>query len=327
MARERNGAAQTLKLFGLLIICYGHIFAIALHGQPPGLIMSKWWVLGDICLFYFSMSSAYFTALHYQSPASMQAYWSRKVRRIGFLFLFISAILLIWFLIQGRDHVFSLLTLANLLGLNGFLNWFHIKNTSPLGAGQWFITALFLFYAVYPLMNRYCSSGRRAGILLWTSAAAAMLGEYFLHYGHSLWSTLFGFAAGFYLCRHRPSLRVSLFFLFAGLLGLAVLRFLAGASSVVSYTFIALCGYILCALTLPKETPWLACNFLRPLDGVFLPLFLMHMYFFHYDFTPSVPVNAILTLILNVLLAKLVISLYTALSKKFAAAASGASGP
>ena len=313
---QNNAAAQTIKLLFLLIICFGHIGAVMTAGKAPGFLMNKWWVLGDIGLFYFSMSSAYFTALRYDTPQLMSSYWQRKVSRIGLQFLFITAILFCYFLMQGRKGIFTLHSLINLFGLNGFLNWFHIRSTSPFGAGQWFITVLFLFYLAYPFINHWFKSRTSMNFLLVIAAVAAMAGESYFHYGHALWSTSFGFITGFYLCRHKPQQRAVL--LCAAGLGLALimLKVLYSSSSVVTYSIIAIMGFCLGLLTLPKDIPWLNFNaFVRPLEGIFLPLFLMHSYFFQYTLVAQPYINALISLICNMILAKIVAIAYAHIQK------------
>ena len=316
MARIQNNAAQTIKLLSLLIICYGHIFMILIDGKTPDFFMGKWWALGDIGIFYLSMSSAYYTALHYNAQQSMAHYWSRKVNRIGIQFLFINVLLFCYFLIQGKMGIFTLHSLVNLLGLNGFLNWFHIHDVSPFGAGQWFITILLIFYFIYPVINRCFRSRSAITFLFVITALAAATSEYFIHYGHSLWSTSFGFVAGFYLCRNTPRQRTSLLYALFLMLILIVLRLLCGSLSVITYSFIATMAFCLGLLTLSKDIPWLAFNYLvRPLDAIFLPLFLIHTYFFKYTFVDQPHINALIILTCNILLAKMITIAYSRFQK------------
>jgi hypothetical protein len=311
MTRIQNNAAQTIKLLSLFAICYGHIFMTLTAGEEPDFLMNKWWVLDSIGLFYFAMSSAYYTTLHYDSPQSMKRYWPRKVSRIGLQFLFINAILFCYFLIQGRDGIFTLHSLVNILGLNGFLNWFRIPNVSPFGAGQWFITVLLLFYLVYPLINRCFTHRSSTTFLLVIAALAGMAGESYLHYGHSLWPTSFGFIAGFYLCRNNPSQRTLSLYAAGLVLALIMLRVLDGTSFILTYSVIAVIGFWLGLLTLPKDIPWLGFNsVVRPLEAIFLPLFLMHTYFFKYTLVAQPYINALINLACNVILAKIVAMAY-----------------
>lgn len=310
MARVRNNCAQTIKFLFLLVICYGHIFSFFTANSPGNALMRNWWVLGDIGLFYFSMSSACFTSLHYSSRSSMQGYLSKKVSRIGLQFLFINILLLIYFMVTGVGNIFSVHTIVNFLGLNGFLNWLGIENTSPFGAGQWFITVLFIFYLLYPVLLSVFQSRESVTGLVFGSIMLALLGQYYLPYGHSLWSTCFGFIAGFYFAKAKPAQYSAYIVLGLGIIVAVAQKMLLGNSTVFAYTAIALLGYFLCAITLPKSISWLELNFLRPMDSVFLPLFLLHTYFFKYNFVAEPHVNSFIVLVLNVILAKLVAMAY-----------------
>lgn len=316
MAGTQSAATRTIKILSLLVICYGNIFHSLTTGMAPGPLMGGWWALADIGLFYLAMSSAYRTALRYETPCSMKHYWPQKFGGIGAQVLFINALLFCWFLIQGKDGLFTAYTLANILGLNGFLSWFHLGGVSPFGAGQWFITLLLLFYLAYPLINRYCASPATTAFTLIAFGHAAMAGEFLFHHGHPLWSTSFGFVAGFYLCRNKPPLRKA--FLSAGgtVLGLAVFKLLGGGSSVTTYVIIAMLGFLLGLLTLPKDIPQLALNsLLRPLDAALLPLLLLHTYFFEYAFVAQPHLNALIVLACNVALAKIVSAAYAPFRK------------
>ncbi len=312
MAAMKNNAAQTIKLLGLLIICFEHIVFLNVN-ESRNIFIKNIWILGDIAMFYFSMSSAYFTAMRYQSASAMHGYWSRKISRIGLQFLFVNAIIFLYCVWARPEGVFSFHTLVVFLGLDGFLNWFRIHNQSPLGAGQWFITALFLFYVLYPVLDRTFRSKRSLNLLLGAAAVLACMGQSWLPYGHALWSTSFGFIAGFYSCRTGQSRRSAWW-----LVGLAVLIGVAGKLAlfhmpVISYSIIALVGYALGQATLPREVPWLGWKIVRPLDAIFLPLFLIHMYFFFHTFVDQPYVNSLIILALDIVAAKMISMVYARL--------------
>lgn len=307
METKHNNAAQTLKVLSLLAICYGHIFSSL--SASAGVIMKNWWVIGDIGMFYFAMSSAYFTALRYNSAQAMRQYWPRKVRRIGLQFLFISFILLLFFIWRGDSGVFTVHTIVNLLGLNGFLNWLGIPNRSPFGAGQWFITLLFLFYLLYPLALWRGKRTASARLSIGLAAVVCLTGQAFLPQGHSLWSTAFGFASGVYLCRADPKPGHAFWLIVLGLVLGAVYK-LTWHSPVAAYAIISVLGYALGALTLMRDIPWLGFPFLRPLYNVLLPLYLVHAYFFKHSFVSEPHLNALIILLLNVAAANVLTMIY-----------------
>lgn len=279
--QDRNATVQALKLLFLLCICYGHIFAegpgAPLTGELP---MRLWWIPGDVGLFFFTATSGYFTTLRYPSADRMHGYWTRKVPRLFGMFLFLNAVLGVVFLATGRDGVFTADTLANLAGLNGFLNWLHMGNRSPFGAGQWFFTLLLLFYAVYPWMCRTVTDPARGRLLLWGCVALAAAMQVVAPYGHSLWSTLVGFPAGFWLARFGDG-RYGRQALLAGLVcvALAVAYRLSGHLPVAAYAIVGLAGYAVTAFALSGAHPLLPPRLVEACGDLLLPLYIIHTYF------------------------------------------------
>lgn len=324
---DRNATVQGLKLLFLLVICYGHIFM-----EGPGaavadtLPMRLWWVPGDIGLFFFTATSGYFTTLRYGDPDRMQGYWSRKVPRVFGLFLFLNAVLGCFFLVTGRVGVFTWDTLVNLAGLNGFLNWFHLGNASPFGAGQWFFTLLLLFYAVYPLMSRHVTSRRAGGMLLWSSVAVAVTMQVVSPYGHSLWSTAVGFVAGFWLARFGGggSMRGACIAAATCLAGAVAYR-LSGHLPVVAYGIIGLAGYAVTVFSLKAPYNPFPQRLVSALGDILLPLYITHAYF-RVGFSSNPYVDSLLVLGMNVIIARLLLAAYSRLLALFDARGESAAG-
>lgn len=316
----RNDTVQALKLLFLLVICYGHIFAEGPAATLPGstlmdgLPMRLWWVPGDVGLFFFTATSGYFTALRYPGAAMMQGYWRRKVSRLCGLFLFLNAVLGCVFLATGREGVFTWDALVNLLGLNGFLNWFHLGNDSPFGAGQWFFTLLLLFYLVYPVMNRAVTTPARGRLLLWGCVALAAVMQVRLPYGHSLWSTSVGFVAGFWLARFGGShpARSGWFALCACLAGAVAYRFI-GHLPVLAYSVIGLAGYVCTVLALTVRLPLLPARVLDAVGDLMLPLYIIHTYF-RLPLAQDPYLDALLVLTMNAGIAWVLLKAYALLA-------------
>ncbi|WP_353117862.1 acyltransferase family protein [Nitratidesulfovibrio sp.] len=313
----RNVTVQAMKLLFLLVICYGHIHqGGADGGSTPGPtadpLMQLWWVPGDVGLFFFAATSAYFTSVRYADPQRMGGYWSRKVPRVFGLFLFLNLVLGAFFIVTGRPGVFTWHTLVNLAGLNGFLNWFGIRNESPFGAGQWFFTLLLLFYAAYPLMSRRVTTPRTGHLLLAGSIAVAAVMQYVSPYGYSLWSTAVGFVAGFWHARFvGKGMRGGLAVLAAACVFAAAYRAL-GHAPVAAYAIIGMLGYALAALSLhatrPPQLGWLVLA----VGDILLPLYIIHSYF-RLPFTALPYLDSLLVLLMNVALAKLFMTVYARL--------------
>lgn len=178
-----------------LIVMAGHI----------GTGIPDYWVVVTVGLLVFSISSGYFTWLRYHDKFEWQRFWRRKVARLIPNLLVIELFLFVLFLAQGREGLWSWHTVLNLAGLGGLLNWFHIPNQSPYGAGMWYLSLLLIFYAVYPLLERLY---RRIGSL--TVTASGILCLFALHhtvvYGHALWLTAAGFLVGVFLSSRQMRL-------------------------------------------------------------------------------------------------------------------------
>ncbi len=173
-----------------IIVMVGHFVCIP-----------NFWIFVDIGLLVFSISSGYFTMQRYQSAFSWVRFWRGKFKRLIPPLIIIEIFLLILFLIQGQEGLQTWQSVVNLIGMNGFLNWFHIANPSPYGAGMWFLTLLIVFYAVYPYLERLYRS--KISSLLVTIGVVVLF--YQLHwrfeYNHALWLTASGFFVGMYFSR------------------------------------------------------------------------------------------------------------------------------
>lgn len=313
----RNNTVQALKLLFLLIICYGHIFAegpgAALRESLP---MRLWWVPGDVGLFFFTATSGYFTAQRYPDAKQMRGYWRRKVSRLCGLFLFLNAMLGCVFLVTGRAGIFTWDSVVNLLGFNGFLNWFYLGNTSPFGAGQWFFTLLLLFYLVYPLLNRVVTTPLRGWVLLCGCIALAAVMQVHFPYGHSLWSTLVGFVAGVRLARFggvQPARGgwVAVCACIAGALAYRV----TGHLPALGYAVIGLAGYASTVFALTVRVPLLPERVLNAVGDLLLPLYIIHTYF-RLPLAQNPYLDTLLVLTMNAGIAWVLLQVYTLLATR-----------
>ena len=107
------------KVLSIFTVVLGHS-----HLLPVNI-----WVTVTIGLLVFSFSSGYFTSLKYNGDFSKKEFWLKNGKRLGVNLIVINVFLLILFLIQGRSGIWTWHTIVNMLGLNGFLNWFYIQNT------------------------------------------------------------------------------------------------------------------------------------------------------------------------------------------------------
>ncbi len=123
------------KFLSILLVVLGHF--------PKSFDI---WVVVTIGLLVFSYSSGFFTFLKYNGDFDKKLFLLRKAERLAINLAVINIFLLILFLIRGENGIWTWQTIINVLGLNGFLNWFRIPNPSPYGGGMWFFTLLLIFY-------------------------------------------------------------------------------------------------------------------------------------------------------------------------------------
>jgi hypothetical protein len=206
---------QVAKVLSILSVVLGHS-----HLLPVNI-----WVPVTIGLLIFSFSSGYFTSLKYNGNFSRKEFWLKKGRRLGVNLAVINIFLFILFLIQGRSGIWTWHTIVNLLGLNGFLNWFYIRNISPFGAGMWFFTLLLVFYLFYPVLERL----NRNKIISYLFVVLFVIAAFYLNkhiiYGHALWLTACGFVIGVFCAKNDISISLNVSGLILGGVLAAMLSF------------------------------------------------------------------------------------------------------
>lgn len=130
------------KVLSILTVAAAHYFG--------GLL----WIPTTVALFIFSFSSGYFSSSKYAGDFSVKEFWKAKLVRLGSNLALINLFLLALFLFQGRSNVFTWDSLWGVSGLSAALAWFGLPYHSPFGAGQWFLTVLYIYYLAYPVLER-----------------------------------------------------------------------------------------------------------------------------------------------------------------------------
>lgn len=154
------------------------------------------WIPVTVGLMIFSYSSGFFTAGKYKENFDKTNFWKQKFYRIGITLLFADLFLLILFILQKRPDLFTWQTIISALGLTGLLNWFHIPNNTPFGAGLWFLTLLYLFYLAYPLLLKITRRKKIAVAFCFVYTIIMWILNSAIPYGHMLWLTSCGFVFG-----------------------------------------------------------------------------------------------------------------------------------
>lgn len=181
---------DALKFASIMMVFFGHFF-----GKEIPLIH----IPVTVGLVIFSFSSGYFTSLKYRGEYSIGNFWKRKIERLAPNLLLVNLVLLVLFLIQGRSGIWTWHTVLNVMGLNGFLNWFMIQNISPYGRGMWFFTLLLIFYAVYPMLEKM--NNRQFSFFLPIFILSAYCFSLYHQIGHALWITACGFIIGVFCAK------------------------------------------------------------------------------------------------------------------------------
>lgn len=181
------------KGYAALIVMAGHI----------GTGIPNYWVVVTVGLLIFSISSGYFTRLRYHDNFHWANFWRRKVKRLIPGLLIIELFLLVLFIAQDADGLWTWDTALYIIpGLPSFLGWFHLPIQSPYGAGMWYLSLLLIFYAIFPLLETLF---RKIGTLTFT--IGCILSLFILHrtiiYGHALWLTAAGFIMGMFLASRQ----------------------------------------------------------------------------------------------------------------------------
>ena len=173
------------------MVFFGHFLGGFYAGSDK---LSFIWVPVTVGLLIFSFSSGYFTAIKYTGNFSKKNFYLGKLKRLGPNLLTIYVILLFLFIWQNQPGLWHWHTLINILGLNGFLQWFYIENASPYGRAMWFLTLLLIFYLFYPVIEKLSRNTLRIFSILFVLTAYIL--SFKVTYGHALWLTCCGFICG-----------------------------------------------------------------------------------------------------------------------------------
>ncbi len=242
---SRNFTA--LKSISILVIVAAHFYG-DIH------IL---WVPAALGLFIFAYSSAYFTSLKYGHSYDLKKYLLKKIYRIGINLLTINIFLFCLFSLQGKDNIWNMKTLLSFFGLTGLLDWLRIYIDGPFGAGMWFLTLLFIFYAIYPWLNMFLRKKVTVYLFFFVSIILFSWLNRSVIYGHALWLTSCGFICGFVSARTRINVPGKLI-MGAIVISLAVIIILNFVMVTNEFNFILLlllfCSFLLSVqyITFPK---------------------------------------------------------------------------
>lgn len=261
---------ETAKVAAILTVACGHF-----------LPASPFWVVVSVALCLFAFASGYFTALIYGENPNPLSFVRNKLTRLGPDLIAINLLLLVMFLLQGKTNILSWQSLLGVLGLSGWLNWLHLPNPSPFGAGLWYFSLLLLFYVCYPLLTRLLRAGASGKLATFALLLAALFLSDRIQYGHMLWFTAFCFCFGVAFANQQwqAGWKNVLLLASAQLLAFLLARVLFGApiNALIVIAFTALFTIQL-LLTMPLAD-WLHAPF-KPFSACVLEIYFLHTYLF-----------------------------------------------
>ncbi len=192
----------------------------------------------------------------------------------------INLFLLILFMFEGRDGIFGIHTLINVLGFNGFLNWLRVPNESPFGAGMWFFTLLLVFYAIYPALERINRKNVTSVIFTSLTVIILFILNLKITYGHALWITAAGFPIGLFFSKYEVFVNyrysIPLFFIALFIAGLLNYYF---HSNTFNFYLLLLMAYFLISTFFSIKIQFVHF-FTIPLSSCILEMYLLHPYLF-----------------------------------------------
>lgn len=270
--------AQIFKPLAILCVVFGHFYDAS---GVKNTVLDYWWSMSTIGLIYFALCSSYFTAIKYGKCFVLSEFWKNKLLRLGVNILVVNLFLFALFAAEGKNNILSPHTLVHMFGLSGFLNWFGVQNTSPFGAGLWFLTLLFIFYALYPLFGCIYRS-KYSSVFTLLSVVACLLLHIFspLKINHALFLTASGYFIGMYLasCNCDRTLHFEILTLLLVLFLFAALNF--AGFKILNGTFLVAIAVLFFMLT---QTIRLKSSLLHPIKNLrfaLLEIFMLHGYLF-----------------------------------------------
>jgi hypothetical protein len=201
------------KVMSILMVSTGHYFS-------NNTLIPFW---APVCcgLFIFGFASGYFTSKKYYDNFNLKEFWKKKFDRLFYKILLISLFLLLIFLFQQKENIWTMQTLLTIIGLSGFMEWFNISMVTPYGNGLWFFTLLLLFYLTYPVLKIWIGNTFFAVILLFILFELSVILHHYFYMGHALWLTILSFYFGVFIANHKDLLtmkNIMIFFVFSTLL-------------------------------------------------------------------------------------------------------------
>ncbi len=238
------------------------------------------WLLSWIAIFNFSFLSGTLTCIKYQDKLDLLIFWKRKIQRFGINLMVINTFLLIIFLCQDKQGIFTWQTIIAFFGLNGVINWFFLPNPSPYRVEIWFFTLLIIFYLVFPLLLMIYKK-RNCSILfvIFTILITAYLNEK-IKYNYALWLAICSFSTSgaFINLFFKINAKTSLLYFFIVISMMIALNLL----NIKYFNYIGIFISSICFLSffIKLEFPIVLYQISKKFENCLLEIYLIHRYLF-----------------------------------------------
>lgn len=257
------------KFFAILVVATGHYFEGSLL-----------WIPATVCLFIFGFSSGYFTAGKNDKNLNIHQFWLAKIRRLGPTLIVVSTFLAVVFAFEGRTGIVSWHSLISIVGMSGFLDWFAVKNLSPFGNGLWFLTVLWLFYMLYPVLAVSCKTKMGAWISLGLSFLICTAGNFYASPPYALWPTVFSFVFGVFIRRVEWSPKPLISILLAIFVAIVMFGFNIAGVKLINYYLLIMMSILVVGFLLSNNSCLLKNYGQLSAVGCVFEIYLIHSYLF-----------------------------------------------
>lgn len=239
------------------------------------------WMPTQAALFVFAFSSGYFSACKHGEKISYADFWKSKMMRLLVPLLVFQVFVFLICIAKRSSGLLSPDTILAFLGLTGILRWFDIPRASPMGNGLWFLTLLWLYYLLFPMLTRMLSRRPLGAVLVALLFVAAAMLEHFAFQGVFFYSTAWFFILGTYIGIHGPGLplRWSVGAV-AAIIGILAIARILDISEIPGIAFVMLASMPMMHGLLVAPLPF-ASNFaVRIFSAWMLAIYVIHGYLF-----------------------------------------------
>lgn len=258
---------NSLRALSLSFILLGHYFKD----------ISGLWVFASYGLMVFSYSSSFFTTQKYTVPFNVKKFFIKKFDRLCINLLVINMFAGILNYFINDNIIWDWQAPFHFFGLSALIEWTKIPLNNPFGGGRWFLTVLFLFYGLFPILTRKINHKTFSVTVLFIIFISCYLLNCYYYPRPGMWLSICGFAFGFFNAKHDIRMPYSFSIIGTFLIGtiFLVLNFIFKIS-VLNFALLFLL-FALSITWLPKMRVPVIVNTIGALcSKYFLEIYLIH---------------------------------------------------